>query len=38
MVTIAGVASFFAVFGAEMDWGGKRMGKLGRAALSGCRI
>jgi hypothetical protein len=26
--TIAGVVSIFAVFGAEMGWGGTRMGKI----------
>ena len=36
MGTIAGVVSIFAVFGAEMGWGGTWMGKLGRAV--GCRI
>jgi len=31
MGTIAGVVSIFAVFGAEMGWGGTWIGKLGRA-------
>ena len=31
MGTIAGVVSIFAVFGAEMGWGGMCMGKLVRA-------